>query len=360
MSDDGNEFHRCVDEWQQPKDADRLAMTEYLHQGFECQESNPEQSLALFTRGRDQAQRLNEPWWILFYESWRLTALTSFLEDFARAQPLAMELMIRFNSPPGLNHSQRASVLVNVLETYSSIDPFGYRDELEKGFAYQDERISRGPAPDRFVLNYRRRSYLCSTGRWNEAYDLAMQSLALVDQSTNAEIWNCSWVLYQLCQICHVLGRVDELAGHAARMSELSAKNGQLRRTEADGWIWHAFARRTGGDERDASRSFRRGMRVLGKVEHRDYICANSTAAYYELSGDLKAALGVRDRELAEVTRKGMFHRICEVQLERCRLLTQSSRLAFADLGVARKSADQLRSPDWYLEKLDRFKELAR
>ena len=34
--------------------------------------------------------------------------------------------------------------------------------------------------------------------------------------------------------------------------------------------------------------------------------------------------MGVRDRELAEITPKGMLHRMAQVQIERCRLLAKT------------------------------------
>ena len=73
------------------------------------------------------------------------------------------------------------------------------------------------------------------------------------------------------------------------------------------------------------------------------------------MGGDLRAALGVRDRELAELTRKGRLHRACKIQIERCRLLSRLGELKTSDLDAARDSARQLRIPDRYLEWLDRL-----
>jgi hypothetical protein len=96
-------------------------------------------------------------------------------------------------------------------------------------------------------------------------------------------------------------------------------------------------------------------MGLLDGLERRDSICPDGFAAYHELGGDLKAALGVRDRELAEITKKGMSHRGCQVRIERCRLLAKAGELTPADLDAVRLSAGQLRTPEWYLEKLDRI-----
>ena len=78
-------------------------------------------------------------------------------------------------------------------------------------------------------------------------------------------------------------------------------------------------------------------------------------AKYYEAGGDWQEALGVRDRELASVAKKGMLHRACQVQLERCRLLAKMGQLTAADLDAVRQSAEKLRTPKWCLDKLRSF-----
>jgi hypothetical protein len=357
MSNRWDEYGRRVHIWQEAGDTERLDLPRLYHEGWDCHETDPERSVALFTRGRDEARRLNEPWWELFFESWRLTGLTSHLMDFTRALPLAVELMVRFQSPEGRAHPDWLSVLANVLYTYINVDPFGYRDEIESGFAYMDGEVPRGPVSERFVLHHRWICYLYETDRWSEAYELAMRSVALTDQARDANLrnWHGSWALYEICRICAAMGRLEDLADHSEHLAELSERQGQLRRTRADAWIWRAVTRRAAGDERDASSSFHQGMALLDGLERYDSICAEPIARYYELGGDLKATLGVRARELAEMTRKGRLHRACQLQIERCRLLSQLGELKVSELDAVRHSASQVRIPDRYLERLDRL-----
>ena len=172
--------------------------------------------------------------------------------DFTRALPLAVELMVRINSPEGRAHSEWLNVLTNVLYTYTNVDPFGYRDEIECGFAYMDGEVPRGPGDGRFVLHHRWICYLSETECWDEAYDLAMRSVALADRVRGN--WHGSWALYELCRICNALGRLEELADHADHMAELSEGHGQLRRSRADVWIWRG---------RHAVRHGRRARRLI-------------------------------------------------------------------------------------------------
>lgn len=355
MSDGWNEYRRRISVWTQIGDNERIAMAQLVDAGFDCQEHDPERSLKIFTQGRDEARRLDEPWWVLFYESWRLTALTSYIMDFTRALPLAAELMARIQSPEGLAYSDRITVLNEILNTYVNIDAFGYSNEIERALAYLDAESPNGATGDRFVLYFRWRTYLCSIERWDEAYDLAMRSLALADQPPNRPIWHGSWTLYQLCRICDALGRRDELGDHADHMASLADRHPQLHRIRADARLWRAVADRLVGDERAASAAFHRGMAMLDGIDRRDSVCADPIARYYELAGDPRAAVGVRDRELAEVERKGQVHRVCEVHVERCRLLALLGELTPNDLDSARRSVANLRQPGRFLDRLNRL-----
>ena len=113
---------------------------------------------------------------------------------------------------------------------------------------------------------------------------------------SQSRAWHLAWALDQHCRICHELGKLDELAGHADHLAEVSAKRGQLYRTEAAGWIWRAVARRAKGDEKAASEAFHRAMNLLEGLDRRDSIVPDGVAAYDELGGELQAAIGDRDR----------------------------------------------------------------
>jgi hypothetical protein len=355
-----DEYHRRIELWERAGDSERLEMPRMCEEAFLFRETDPEHMYALFTRCRDAAKRLDEPWWVLFFESWRLSTLTSDLEDFERALPLAMELMVPFNSPAGQSHPMRMSVLNDVLCTYVSRDPVGFEEELRRGFAYLDGQITQAPSSDRLILLHRRGEYLCATEQWAQAYDLAHDRLAKIDRSGDSDdqIWHEVWSVWQLCHICNALGKLDELAAHAETVSELSDKNPHLRRTKADASIWKALLFRRAGNQRNASQSFHAGLRLLKGLEARDTICADPMAKYYEAGEDWREALGVRDRELAAVAKKGMLHRACQVQLERCRLLAQMGQLTPADLVAVRQSAEKLRTPKWCLDRLRSFEPL--
>lgn len=347
------EYQRFINRWQRDGDSERLALATLFDEGFQCQEKDPDRSFALFSRGRDEAERLGEPWWVFFFESWRLSALNAYSMDFARALPLAMQLLVRINTPVARAHEWRNLIMINALYTYISSDAVGFRQEIERGFTCLEEEITN--LGDRYVLNNRRIRFLSHIEQWKEAYDVAMRALALVEEDPSDRIWHGAWILYETCRICDALGEESLLADHSDYLAELSVQHPQLQRTRADANFWRAVVERRAGNEQKATRSFHAGMRILRGLERRDAICADAVARYHEVGGELRCALLVRERELVDIAKNGQLLRAAQVQVERCRLLAALNELTQADLTAARASAGKLRMPAWILSKLDRF-----
>ncbi|HVT79889.1 MAG TPA: hypothetical protein VHM90_04475 [Phycisphaerae bacterium] len=328
-------------------------MAALFQEGYRYRESDPERQLSYYTRCRDEARRLHEPWWELFFEHWRLSALTSDIGDFARALPLAMELLVRFTAPDAAAHPDAPMVQTDVLFSHAQVDPIGFADLLDKGFAALERQIGAGSLSTRLVFDYRWIQYLADVERLEEAHQRLQEHMARLDGCDPGTLaWHRCWALFLACHVYDGMNQLDDVAGYAREMAELSEKGEHLMRTRASGWLWTAVCQRATGLANDAARSFRRGMRYLETLSVRDEICADSVARYYEVGNQWNAALGTRERELAAVASKGTLHRHCVLMIERCKLLSRAGTLTDADLLRARQCADRMRKPDWYLQKL--------
>lgn len=354
MSDVWDEVSRRADVWYSRNDRERPRLLELFEQAMRFRETDPDRQFDLLTKARDEAQRLAEPWWILFFEKWRLDSICAGKHDFKRALPLAIELMTRFSGPEGNSHPFRDSIMALVLYVYAELDPFGYRDEIERGAEVLRARNdSSGDVENSLVSNYRQASYLIQTERLGEAYELAHQSLDIANYRQDP--WHGTWALFLLCRICHALQLPDEIATHSDVMVEQSSGVQNRLRTLADGWLWRAYAQLHKGDRKKASRSFQNGMRHLERVERRDEISAEPIATYYELLGNVKAAIGVREREIRDLMKSGSHHRAAIAHIERCRLLKLIGEITEDDIYRARDAATLLWQPTRYFEKLDRI-----
>jgi hypothetical protein len=353
MSSAWAEFNSRSAEIAKSGDSERLSMIRRFQEAWQYRETNPELRLDLITRCRDDAKHWNDWWWEIFFEHWRLGTMTSDLHDFSRALPLAIELMVRLNTADGRLHSEYAGILIEVLYTYFEIDPFGYQEEIEQGFAYLLERTRNDNVDERFVLNYRRTHYLLTTERFNDAFELANQQLAIANETDN--MWFSAWYLFLLCRICHKLDLIDELEVNATLMIDQSAGKGSFRRTRADGQLWLAVALQSRGDERAAVESFHKGMRHLQNLDRKDDMFADAIATYYELREDFRAAAGVREREIADREKCGSLHTVCVATIERCRLLAKAGELNEIDVSRANEAVGKMKRPDWYCDRLYRI-----
>lgn len=353
---DYSEYHRRVEAWRKAGATEQLRMIAYYGKVWGQQETNPEAGFNIITQCRNEAQRLNEPWWVLYFEYQRLATLTASMHDFGRALPLAQELMVKFAAPEGRAHSEYDSLYTSVLYTFLSIDPIGYRDELERGFAYLDSRIPREPIQDRFIFDFRRAEYLDDSERREESYDIVMKSFASTDCYPDPanRPWHKAWHLFLICPLCHSLGRMEELAVQSRAMEEYARKFNTLKRVLAAALIWQATTFRVSGDQTESARAFHEGMRYLSNLAIKDEVCADPIAAYYEAGGEWKEVVAVREKELVEVERKGMLHRACRILIDRCRLLSLAGSLTPADVERARQAAAKLRTPEWHLERLEK------
>ena len=114
---------------------------------------------------------------------------------------------------------------------------------------------------------------------------------------------------------------MDLLAGHARTWRNWLAKPTKLRRARAAALQLERGAARAQGNEQSASLlSRRRGL--LASLQSRNDHCADALARYHELSGDLRAALASGSMKSPTSSRHGSHHRACQMQIERCRLLT--------------------------------------
>ena len=56
-------------------DVERLRMSRIHNEAYTYRQSDPDRMLALLEDGRRQAMVLHEPWWVLFFEHWKLETM---------------------------------------------------------------------------------------------------------------------------------------------------------------------------------------------------------------------------------------------------------------------------------------------
>jgi hypothetical protein len=351
-----DQFFEIREEFFRNGDEDRLRLT-FLHsEGFACQETDPDRTLAIFTEGRQLARRLNEPWFVLFYDVWRVIAQLSYKHDFRNVLDLAIQCALEMRKPANAQHAWRFAAFNNLVNAYAGIDPEGYDEPIRQALAYLQAEIPPGPNDDRYVMLTHKRRFLADADRPDEAYRVAQEQLALADTDPNRH--NADWytiaVHNHLCGLCAQKGDWEGVASHAAAVEELARRVDQSQINLAEALAWQALLARRAGEELPAGKLFRRAVSRMARLRRpptREYF--DALCLYHEAGGDPARALRVRDRELATVLDKGQLAYECRVRIQRCRLLRETGELRESDLAAAREAARKLKSPDKQLREID-------
>jgi hypothetical protein len=353
-----DQFHEFRKAFHLAGDEDRLLLV-FLHsEGFACQETDPDRTLAIFTEGRQLAQRLGEPWFVLFYDVWRVIALLSYKHDFRNVLDLAIQCALEMRKPANAQHAWRFAAFNNLVNAYAGIDPEGYDAPIRQALAYLEAEIPPGPNDDRYVMMTHKRRFLADAGRIDDAYRVAQEQLVLADTDRNRH--NADWytiaVHNHLCGLCQQMSDWEGVASHASAVEELAQRVDQSQINLAEALAWQALLARRAGDDLTAGKFFRQAIARMARLQRaptREYF--EALCLYHEMGGDPARALRVRDRELETVLDRGQLAYECHIRVERCRLLAERGNLQDSDLTAARAAARTLKSPARYLERIERL-----
>ena len=111
-------------------DDERIRLYQLNNTGFNAREKNPEHALALYREGAALAERLNEPWMVLFYEHWIASMLIFYLDRYEEGQALATRLVTKASQEAYLNCPVRARVYTTLVAAYLDIDCLSYLEEI--------------------------------------------------------------------------------------------------------------------------------------------------------------------------------------------------------------------------------------
>jgi hypothetical protein len=348
-------FFECVSDFRAAGDEERLRMASLHDDGFELQETDPDGALAAFTEGRNLAEQLAEPWWILFYDVWRVIALLGYRNDFRNVLDLAVHCALQVRKPEFANHPWRFAAYNNLIAAYVGIDPEGYAGPIRQALDYLEGELPPGPNDDRYVMLGEKRHFFMATEQLAEAHHVAMTHLALVDVDDDPS--NVGWysvsVNADLCWLAWRLGDWEGVAGYASSTEEVARRVHQSESELAESLLWQAVLARREGDEDTARRRYRAATGRMGRLRRPasdEYY--DALVLYHDLGDNLALALKARERQLQAVSGQGQLAYECKVHVKRCRLLARLGKLDAADLEAAREAAGKLRKPARHLDEV--------
>jgi hypothetical protein len=350
-------FEEFARDARERNDRDRLRLLQFYHQGYQLRERDPDQAYQLFSEGRHLAQQLGEPWLVLFYDEWRVTALLHFKRDYRNVLELAVASALEARKPAYAQYPGRFGVFDNLIAAYLGIDPAGYAEPITQAMDYLENEIPQEPDSHRYLLYARRRIFALELDRFDEALEYAMRELALADNDrdrSRAEHFQV-FVYCALCEVAYAKGEWENLAGWSETGDAVTRRVGhQVELAEL--LAWRALAARKAGDADRAMRLCRSaGSRMKAQRMPPTRGFYDGLCAYHELGGDLEATLAVRDRELRDVAGWGRHLSEARCRLNRLRLLARMGKPLAEEAAAAREAASRLRQPESFLAEIDRL-----
>ncbi|MCI0456672.1 MAG: hypothetical protein L0Z62_06795 [Gemmataceae bacterium] len=338
-------------------DRQRLQMLQCYLEAYEARESDPDRAYAAFTQGRQMAERLNDPWWVLFYRKEQVDALLHFKRDYRHVLDLAMQCAMEVRKPANARYPGRIGVWDSLIAAYLGIDAEGYAQPIQQALNYLESEVPPEPDGDRYLLLARKRIFAREREQLQEAYNVCMTEMNLGAADTDQER-ALHFATFTCCEMCLIAGAAQQwqTLGQWAAAAEERARHVGHQCELSEALAWRSVAALQARDVENARRCYRTATATADRLQmppKQGYY--EALALYHEMQGDVENALGVRDAELEALANHGRLLYECRVRIKRCVLLARLGRLQALVLNAARETAQKLAQPAKYLQQLDQL-----
>lgn len=312
------------------------------YQSAQDLKDTPDAALAELERGRRLAVELGEPWWVLFFEHWKLQCLLNHAQDTTRAMPLAVAATVEARKPAYDGCPQRLCVHDDLITAYLSLDGPGYAKEIAESLAYMEAEVSER-AECRFCILQNRAELAEYQGDEPVLRASAERLVGVAQEEGDAfnEVYCQAW----LCLLAWRAKDMTALAMHAAQGAALCEET-DLPGHEAEFLVWRACLARLDKQEREAAYHLRQAEAILARTQRPPgsrYFDAR--CAFHAMAGEREQELAAREREIATLQGKSKHFREARARVEQCRLLKELGRPTAGAAGPARQAVARLRQP---------------
>lgn len=337
-------------------DRARLHLSQLQKQAYRFRERDPDHALALLAQGRSLAERLGEPWWILYYDQQRVHALLHFKQDYRDVLSLAIRNTLTLRKPAYAAYPRPLLIHGDLVSAYLGIDPRGYADRIQQALDYLDEQTAP-EGDERYLLLGSQRQFALECARLHEALQFSYRSLELAatDPDSGRARHFLVFTYSGLCEIAWRKGDWD-LLQESATAGEVTAHLVGHQVELAGFWMWLALLHRHHQDESKATNYYLRAQRTLsGLGMPPDSSFRDAECAFHEHHDRLDLALQAREAELFSLRGRGRLASECTCLFHRAAYLHRLGRLTSEELIPLRAVAAQLRDPDPVLRQIERL-----
>jgi hypothetical protein len=327
------------------------------NRAFKFRETDPDQAIQLFYEARQLAEQLEEPWWVMTADHWRLSAMMHFKKDYRQVVELAVQNVVMAAKPEHAAFPGKLVIYSDLAAAYSGVDPVGYADEVRKTLAYLDAELPREPNSDRYLVQGIDREFHMGLGDLKAARDAIARTMGMA-AGDSRQRRGVHFSVFNFSALCWIAFHEGDWRGVAesAEAGEECARIVGHQMELCEFLAWQAAVARQEKDEFRARRLYMNATSLMNRLHmppDREY--PDAIAAFHELAGDTEKALQLRNWELVRIEDMGRFSYECEIQLKRCALLKKRGELQAEDLDAARQAAAKLRKPEKTLAALEKL-----
>jgi hypothetical protein len=346
-----------AEEFRERGDPEPLRMLQCYVEGFRAREKDPDASWNAFREGRQIAEGLREPWWVLYFAKMCIDARMHFKRDFRDILDDAVACVLEVRKSTNAQYPGRHGVWDSLVAAYLGIDALGHADSIRDALQYLETEISEEPGGERYLLLARQRIFALECGQLKDAYDVAMRELKLAsgDPTGSRAVHFGTFAFCALCQIAGTVGDWPTL-GEWSNTAEALAREVGHQCELAEALAWQAVAALQAGQGEQARRTQQTAVSHMGRLgmpPKQGYFQALAT--FHEMIDDLPGALAVREAELASVLDRGRLLYEARTHIQRCALLARLGQLRPEDLDAARQATGRLRKPESLLVQIEQL-----
>ena len=305
-------------------DFERQQLAILWERSVELSYERPDEKLAILDQAGALARRLNEPYWELFFDHWKIEVLLYEKHRPAAALKLAARAAFEVRKPLYDAFSYRPQITLSLTACYLKTDPIGYEKPLREAFEYarvqcqSDEELR-----PYFAQQWSR--FLEAIGA-PDAVEANWQHLYAAYQSGTEH-----YVLFALVHLCSTLASYDPFAARS-HVGEFAALGLELCRIEerdreaAVFTMWLAVAARWQGDENEARKLYLRAWEMQKRLSSPHNAIQFAATIYHETAREWDEALRVVEDEIAVLQTHDLAFLEAKRRLKQVELLIKLKR----------------------------------
>ena len=335
-------------------DVERQQLAILWERSVELSYERPDEKLAILDQAGALARRLNEPYWDLFFDHWKIETLLYEKHRPAAALKLAARAAFEVRKPIYDAFAYRPQITLSLTACYLKIDPIGYEDLLREAFEYaRGQCQSDEELKPYFAQQWSR--FLEAVGA-PDAVEANWQHLYAAYQSGTEH-----YVLFALLHLCSTLASYDLPAAraHIGEFAQFGLELCRLEEREREAamfTIWLALAARWNGDETQARKLYRRAWDLQNRLTSPHNAIQFAATIFHETMGEWDEALRVVENEIEVLQGHDLEFLGAKRRLKQIELLGKLNRDTASYRALLGGVASRLKSRDYWeseLQKLD-------